>query len=121
MTSPVLSSSIGKAVGVLALVFFSGFATGLLSSNLIQSYTAVPSTELRLESSLQDLTEHLDLNPSQMEQIREILDDVIIEEADLLSQLKWNQLEARQRITQYLTPEQNHRFNEMVKVVFDTP
>lgn len=121
MTSPIPSSTLGKAVGVLALVFFSGFATGLLSSNLVESFNAVPSTELRLDSTLQDLTEHLDLNPSQMEQIREILDDVIIEEADLLSQLKWNQLEARQRIAQYLTPEQNHRFNEMVKAAFDAP
>lgn len=121
MKNLVPSSSLGKAIGVLALVFFSGFATGLLSSNLIQSFTAVPTTELRLESSLQDLTEHLDLKPSQAEQIREILDDVIIEEADLLSQLKWNQLEARHRITQFLTPEQNSRFNEMLKRALDAP
>lgn len=110
---------VGRVTGVLALVFVAGFATGLLSSNFVDFFSPAPSA-VRLESSLQDLTERLNLNPGQTEQIRVILDDVIIEEAELLSQLKGNQLEARQRIAQYLTPEQNSRFNEMMKVAFDS-
>lgn len=109
----------GRVAGVLTLVFVAGFATGLLSSNFVDFFSPAPSAQVRLESSLQDLTESLDLNPGQAEQIRVILDDVIIEEAELLSQLKWNQLEARQRIAQYLTPEQNSRFNDMMKAAFE--
>ena len=113
------AGSVGKAVGVLAVVFFSGFATGLLSSNLIEAFAEERSTEFRIEATLQDLAEELSLNPSQMEQIRAILDDVIMQEAELLGELKWNQLEAHQRITQYLTPEQNQLFNDLIQVAHD--
>lgn len=108
--------SVGKAAGVLALIFFSGFATGLLSSNLMEAFEEERSTEFRIEATLQDLAEELSLNPSQMEQIRAILDDVIMQEAELLGELKWNQLEAHQRIVQYLTPEQNQLFNQLIQV-----
>lgn len=108
------SGSVGKAAGIFALVFFSGFATGLLSSNLIGAFSSDSNGQLRIEATLQELSERLSLNPGQAEQIRVILDDVIMEEAELLSELKWNQLEARERITKYLTPEQNERFNDMI-------
>jgi len=114
------TASVTKAIGVLALVFFCGFATGILSSNLIGSESAERGTQFRIDATLQDLSTRLSLNPSQVEQIREILDDVIMEEAELLSQLKWNQFDARQRITQYLTPEQSEQFNEMMKTAFDS-
>ena len=108
--------SVGKAIGVLAVIFFSGVATGLLSSNLIESFTEDRSTQFRIEATLQDLAEELALNPSQMEQIRAILDDVIMQEAELLGELKWNQHEAHQRITKFLTPEQNQLFNQLIRV-----
>ena len=110
------SASVGKAIGIFALVFFSGFATGLLSSNLMESFSSDSGEQFRIEATLQDLSGRLSLNPSQTEQIRVVLDDVIMEEAELLSELKWNQLEARQRIIQYLTPEQTQRFNEMMNL-----
>ncbi len=110
------SASVAKAVGIFALVFFSGFAAGFLSWNLLESFSPDRSRQFRIDATLQDLSDHLSLNPSQAEQVRVILDDVIMEEAELLSELKWNQLEARQRITQYLTPEQNQLFNEMMNL-----
>ncbi len=108
--------STGKAVFVFALVFFSGFATGLLSSNLLEAFGPDRSRQFRIDATLQDLSDHLALDPSQAEQVRVILDDVIMEEAELLSELKWNQLEARERIAMYLTPEQNRVFNEMIQL-----
>lgn len=113
------TASVAKAVGVLALVFFCGFATGFLSNSLIGSESAERGTQFRIDATLHDLSTKLSLNPSQVEQIREILDDVIMEEAELLSQLKWNQFDARQRITQYLTPKQSAQFNEMMKAAFE--
>ncbi len=118
MMREVPAASVSKAVGVLALVFFCGFATGLLSYNLIGSEPARRGTQFRIDATVQDLTTKLSLNPSQVEQIREILDDVIMEEAELLSQLKWNQFDARERITKCLTPEQSQRFNQMMQVAF---
>ena len=115
------AGSVGKAAGVLAVVFFAGFATGLLSSSLVDAFAEERSTEFRIEATLQDLAGELGLNPSQMEQIRAILDDVIMQEAELLGELKWNQLEAHQRITQYLTPEQSERFNKIIEVGHEGP
>jgi Spy/CpxP family protein refolding chaperone len=114
------AASISKAIGVLALVFFCGFATGFLSYNLTESASAEQGNRFRIDATLQDLSTKLSLNPSQVEQIREILDDVIMEEAELLSQLKWNQFDARERITKYLTPEQNQQFNQMMRVAFES-
>ena len=110
------SVSVGKAIGIFALVFFSGFATGLLSSNLWDLFLPEKGEQFRIEATLQDLSQQLSLNPSQAEKIRVVLDDVIMEEAELLSELKWNQLEARQRIIKYLTPDQARRFNEMMEL-----
>lgn len=111
---PSLPQPAGKAVGVIALVFFTGLATGYLGSDLLESMRSEPDTAFRMESTLQDLAEQLDLNPSQMEQVREILDDVIMEEAELLSELRANQMEARKRIAQFLTPAQNREFDELI-------
>lgn len=130
MTLPSLSASTARAATVLALVFASGFVSGVLTDDLLSpeyeyisgSASAIaPSPQLRLDASLEDLTEHLGLNPVQMEQIRVILDDVIIEEADLLSELRSHQEEARMRITRYLTPEQSERFHELVNVIVGAP
>lgn len=117
---PFAPTSATKAIGLLALVFFSGFATGFLGSTIFGPDPVQHGTQFRIDATLDDLSTELSLNPSQVEQIREILDDVIMEEAELLSQLKWNQFDARQRIVQYLTPEQGKRFNELMQVAFES-
>lgn len=117
MGSPT-SASAGKAISVIVLVFLSGVATGYLGFNLVESLSPDRDTEYRIETTLADLSTNLDLNPSQMEQIRVVLDDVIMEEAELLNELKWNQKEARERIMQYLTPEQNEQFMQMLDIAF---
>ena len=112
------SASAGKAISVIVLVFLSGVATGYLGFNLVEPLSPDSDTEYRIETTLADLSANLDLNPSQMEQIRVVLDDVIMEEAELLNELKWNQKEARERIMQYLTPEQNEQFMQMLDIAF---
>ena len=110
------SPPVGKLVGVVALVFASGVATGFLANMVLGDLSAEPGTEFRIQATLNDLSGELELNPSQMEQIREILDDAIMDEAELLSELKMNQIDARERIAQYLTPEQNQRFDRMLDI-----
>ncbi len=112
-------SSAGKALGVLTLVFFCGFATGLLSSSLILTLSPEQPRNYLTEATLEELADRLGLNPSQREQIREILDDVIMEEAELLSELEWTQAEARRRISNHLTTEQNEVFNELIAASLD--
>lgn len=112
---------VAKVIGAVALVFFSGFATGFLGERILDTLSPSPNqgTEFRIQATLDELSSQLDLNPSQMEQIRVVLDDAIMEEAELLSELKLNQLDARGRIAQYLTPEQNERFDKMLELALE--
>jgi hypothetical protein len=101
----------GKAGAVLVLVFVLGLTSGVLGTYL----TKPPPTRedihrARVNSTLNDLNTHLKLQPDQSEQVREVLDDMIMAEADLLSQVKWNQMEGRRRIMQYLHPDQQKEF-----------
>lgn len=113
---------VAKVIGAIALVFLSGFATGFLGERILDTLSPAPNqgTEFRIQATLDELSSQLDLNPKQMEQIRVILDDAIMEEAELLSELKLNQLDARGRIAQYLTPEQNQRFDKMLELALET-
>ncbi|MDE0103446.1 MAG: hypothetical protein OXN89_13805 [Bryobacterales bacterium] len=109
-----------KAVGVMAIIFVSGVATGLLASRLVDFLAPQRGTQFRIEATVQDLAERLTLNPSQIEDIQAILDDLIMEEAELLGELQWNQMEAHERILRFLTPEQADRFRSLVQDTGET-
>ncbi len=113
---------VAKVIGAIALVFLSGFATGFLGERIFDTLFPAPNqgTEFRIQATLDELSSQLDLNPSQMEQIRVVLDDAIMDEAELLSELKLNQMDARERIAQYLTPEQNRLFDNMLELASET-
>ena len=123
MTESACPVPIAKVIGAIALVFLSGFATGFLGERIFDTLFPSPNqgTEFRIQATLDELSSQLDLNPSQMEQIRVVLDDAIMDEAELLNELKLNQLDARGRIAQYLTPEQNRLFDKMLELAPDTP
>ncbi len=110
------SRQVGRGVGLILLIFFCGLATGYLGFSLVQATREARGPEFRVDATLNELAGQLDLNPSQMEQIRIILDDAIMEEVELLSELRLNQAAARERISQYLTPEQDQEFNKMLEI-----
>ena len=123
MTESDCPVPVAKVIGAIALVFLSGFATGFLCERIFDTVFPSPNqgTEFRIQATLDELSSQLDLNPSQMEQIRVVLDDAIMDEAELLSELMQNQLDARGRIAQYLTPEQNRLFDKMLELSPETP
>ena len=114
MTGPDATPT-AKVVAVVALIFASGLATGLLAYRLVETFAPQRGTEFRIEATMQDLAQRLRLNPSQIEDIQAILDDLIMEEAELLGELKWNQMEAHERILRFLTPDQAERFRSLVQ------
>lgn len=116
---PLASAPTTKAIAVMAVIFASGVVTGVLVSRVTDLFEAQRGTQFRIETTMQDLAEHLSLNPSQVEDIHAILDDLIMEEAELLGELKWNQMEAHERIVRYLTPEQARRFSDLIRVSGD--
>ncbi len=110
-----LDSCRGKAVAILILVFVLGLTTGVLATNImtgVRSETDIHAT--RVSSTLEDLIEHLSLQPDQIEQVRGVLDDIIMAEADLLNRIKWNQMDGGRRIMQFLKPDQQERFVALI-------
>ncbi len=110
-----LDSCRNKAGAILILVFVLGLTTGVLVTNLLPVIPEEPDLHAdRVDSTLGDLIEHLSLQPDQIEQVRGVLDDIIMAEADLLSRIKWNQMEGRRRIMQFLEPDQQERFTALI-------
>ena len=68
-----------------------------------------------VEATLNDLNGHLQLQPDQVEDVRAVLDDTIMAEADLLNRVKENQIEGRWRIMQFLQPDQQERFAGLIE------
>ncbi len=107
----------GKALTVLVLVFVGGAASGVIGSHVFEGVTASPSavntpddlSDTKLEA-LAHLREELVLDAAQVQQVREILDQCIMHEADLMMQIRVNQSSSRERILQTLNEQQRYKF-----------
>lgn len=113
-----------KAVGILAVVFVAGLATGILGTRTYDHHVAeAPPNPLEQQTSvaMERLSRDLSLNDEQAEKVRSILDDYIMFEADLLAQVRTLQQQGRQEILQVLDPEQREKFETMVRPVSTAP
>lgn len=106
-----------KALTVLVLVFVGGAASGVIGSHVFQSVvTTTPVVTTRGDlpaphsDALHRLSQELLLDAAQVQQVREILDQCIMHEADLMLQLRANQSSSRDRILEMLKPEQRSKF-----------
>ncbi len=107
----------GKALAVLLLVFVGGAASGMIGSHVFQSVTpatpVVKTPDDLAETNLgavEHLRQELVLDAAQVQHVRDILDQCIMHEADLMLQIRVNQNSARERIMKILNPEQRSRF-----------
>ena len=106
-----------KALVVLVLVFLGGGLSGVIGSHAFQDTLkfyfhidkSVSLGETRLVE-LEYLRDELLLDPNQVQQVQKILDQCIMNEADLLVQLRMNQRSSRRRIFRVLTSEQRQKF-----------
>ena len=105
-----------KALVVLVLVFLGGGLSGVIGSHAFQdtlkSYFHIDKSvslgETRLVE-LEYLRDELLLDPNQVQQVQKILDQCIMNEADLLVQLRMNQRSSRRRIFRVLNSEQRQQ------------
>ena len=109
-----------KAIVVLILVFLGGGISGVIGSHAfrlgthIESFLQpVPLSKTRLVE-LEYLRDELLLDSNQVQQVQKILDQCIMNEADLLLQLRMNQRSSRSLIVRMLTPEQRQKFKSTV-------
>lgn len=94
-----LDSCRTKAGAILSLVFVVGLTTGFLATHLMTGVRAetVPHAA-RVNSTLGELIDRLNLRADQIEQVRCVLDDTIMVEAEMLSEIKSNQMEDRKSV-----------------------
>lgn len=111
-----LDSCRAKAGAILSLVFVVGLTTGFLATHLMTGVRAetVPHAA-RVNSTLGELIDRLNLRADQIEQVRCVLDDTIMVEAEMLSEIKSNQMEGRRRIMEFLDPAQKERFEALIE------
>jgi hypothetical protein len=108
-----------KALGILAMVFVAGVASGVIGVRAIDrqsaSYAAAEAGTAREEArvALEELAADLDLDAAQKRKVGVILDEHIMMEADLLAQIRRIQQDGRGEIAKVLKHDQRVKFEVM--------
>ena len=108
-----LSACQGKATALLAGVFMAGVLSGGVGMRAWDRAQLQETDPILAESklALDRLSSELSLNPHQVQQVKIILDEYIMLEADLMSQMRSRQRQGRAEILKVLDPQQRVRFN----------
>ena len=108
----------GRAFGFIAVVFAIGVASGAVGMHVYELKMQTPpviSIDYQEDSdaALDEMVKQLKLNESQRERVQSILDECIMQEADLLMRVKQIQQAGRGRILEVLEPEQRENFETL--------
>lgn len=113
-------NSQGQAVGMVAAVFVLGVVSGAVVMHAFEAKLAAPpviSLDYKDDShiALEQMTRELKLNEDQRSRVQAILDECIMEEADLLMKVRQVQQNGRLRILEALDPEQQTEFDALFR------
>lgn len=107
-----------RAFGMVAAVFAIGVASGALAIHLYEGQLHKPAVisidyEEDSDHALEEMSRELNLDDSQRSRVQAILDECIMQEADLLMQVRSIQQGGRLRILEVLEPEQKAHFDSI--------
>jgi hypothetical protein len=118
MVDPKVAGCKGKLAGMVAFIFFSGMAMGGFTMILAERYWLQPRQQALEKAEEQVALEHLStelrLDDLQTRQVEEILDQVIMEHADMMAQFRTNRLHGHDRIMKILNEDQRKRFDQVL-------
>jgi hypothetical protein len=118
MSSPQVELYRGKIFGVLFVVFLCGMAAGAVGMKVyVTELTPVADNAHDLKSALAHLSEELDLDSQQVIQVRSVLDECIMEEAELMEQIRTLRAGGRLRIEKILNESQKKKFETLLHEV----
>jgi DNA-binding MarR family transcriptional regulator len=108
----------GRAFGFIAAVFVIGVASGAVGMHVYELKMHTPPVitidyQEDSHAALDEMAKQLRLNDSQRERVQAILDECIMEEAELLMRVKQIQQAGRGRILEVLEPEQREDFETL--------
>lgn len=113
MTSAHVEFYKGKIVGVFLVVFICGMAAGGVGVKAYLDHSEPERTAVDLDRTrevMDRLKTELHLNDNQFSQVRGVLDECIMYEADMLSQIDSLRTDGRTRIEKILDDEQRETF-----------
>ena len=108
----------GRAFGFITAVFAIGVASGAVGMHVYELKMDTPpviSIDYQEDShaALDEMAKQLQLDDSQRQRVQTILDECIMEEAELLMRVKQIQQTGRGRILEVLEPEQRTDFETL--------
>ena len=113
MTSAHVEFYKGKIVGVLLVVFVCGMAAGGVGMKAYLDHAEPEPEAAGLEATrevMDRLKAELHLNDEQFTEVRGVLDECIMYEADMMSQIESLRSNGRDRIEKILDDEQRETF-----------
>jgi hypothetical protein len=113
MTSAHVEFYKGKIVGVFLVVFICGMAAGGVGMKAYIDHAEPQPTAVELDRTREvmgRLKAELHLDDNQFSQVRGVLDECIMYEADMLSQIETLRSDGRTRIEKILDDEQRKTF-----------
>ncbi len=115
MTDPQVAGCKGKLAGFVFLIFVCGMAVGGVGMRLYDKHESV-AWDLAQEKQMavEHFTQELDLNQEQARAIEAILDEFIMQQADLMAQFRTSRLSGHDRILQILNDDQRQRFQQVL-------
>ena len=118
MLDPKVAGCKGKLVGMVSLIFVSGMLTGAFTMNLAQRYWLHGQkpvlSQAEKDMAVQHFSQELELNAEQARAIEDILDEFIMEQANLMAEFKNSRLSGHDRILGILNEDQRKRFQKVL-------
>ncbi len=127
MSDAYIDSCKGKAFAILFFVFAAGMAAGAFSLKVYERHVGVATVERPLGHqhqptlAVEKLRRQLDLNEVQFVEMQSVLDECIMKEADLLTQLALTRSDGRERIMRILDRQQQQKFEILLDRVSLSP
>jgi hypothetical protein len=107
-----------KLFSMVGLIFVSGMVTGAFSWNFAQKRWFPPKapvlTSQGKAAALKHFNQELDLTEQQAQAIESILDQFIMEQAELMSRYQTSRVSSHDRLYQVLNEEQRKRLRKIL-------
>ena len=118
MLDPKAAGCKGKLVGMVTLIFVSGMAVGALTMHLAERHR-VDSERAALsaaekEMAVQHFSRELELNAEQAKAVEDILDEFIMQQANLMAEFNNTRASGHDRILRILNQDQQKRLKKVV-------
>lgn len=118
MLDPKATGCKAKLSALVCLIFFSGMVAGAFSLRVAERYWLRPQpaalTEAEKQMAVQHFSQELDLNADQVKAVNDILDEFIMEQANLMQQFQNSRLTGHDQLLHILNEDQRKRFQKVL-------